>query len=300
MPKLVVRGVFVPVTTPFDVHGELSLQAFQGNLQKLLQHDIAGVVVAGSNGEAALLDEEERVRLWEAARAALPDGRLLIAGVGRESTRATIALARRAAEAGADAVLAVTPSYFHPFMSVEALTAHFRAVADASPVPVLIYVMPRLTHVDMNAAVVMELSRHINIIGIKDSSGDVGKIGQITQRVRSDFYVLSGAGGAFFPSLMMGASGGVLTLGNVAPAQTVELYCRHAAGDWSAARDLQARLTLVNTLITARLGPAGVKAAMDMLGYYGGPVRPPLLPIAENDRVMLRAALADAGLLKES
>ncbi len=300
MSKPIVRGVFAPVTTPFDVHGELSIEAFQDNLKKWLRWGLAGFVVAGSTGEGVLLDEEERVRLWKTARALLPADRLLIAGTGRESTRAAIALTRRAAEAGADAALVGVPAYYHPYMSVEAVAAHYRAIADAAPIPILLYNIPRLTGVEMSAAVIVELARHPNIIGVKDSSGNVGLVGQVVQRAGADFYTLSGSGATFFPALMMGACGGILALANVAPGQCAEICRLHAAGKLDAARDLQARLIALNTLLTIRLGPAGVKAALDLLSYYGGPVRPPLTPISDNDRAVLRATLAEAGLYHDS
>jgi 4-hydroxy-2-oxoglutarate aldolase len=296
MSELDMCGVFPPVPTPFDTDGNLSVAALQDNLTRWSRFELAGFVVLGSNGEAATLDEKEKLHVLQAAREALPADSLLIAGTGCESTRATIALTRRAARAGADAAMVVTPWYYHPLMSVAALSAHFRAVADASPIPVLLYNVPHFTGVDMGAATVVELSTHRNIIGIKDSSGSVAKIGQIVQRTGKDFFVLTGAGAAFFPALTMGASGGILALANLAPAACVDIFRLHAAGDWEAARELQARLIPLNSLVSSKLGPPGVKAALDLLGYYGGPVRPPLLPPSDGDRAALRATLAEAGL----
>ncbi|GAB4448577.1 MAG: dihydrodipicolinate synthase family protein [Anaerolineae bacterium] len=300
MSKPIVRGIFVPVVTPFDVHGEVALEHFQANAKKWLRLGLSGLVVTGSTGEAVSLDVDERTRLWEAARALIPTDRLLIAGTGAESTRATIALTKRAAETGADLALIGTPSYFHPFMTVEALTAHYRAVADAAPIPVVLYNIPRFTRVEMSAAVVVELSRHPNIIGIKDSSGNVGLVGQIAARTADDFATVTGSGATLFPALMVGAVGGILAAANLAPAQYIEIVRLYEAGEYAAARALQARLIPVSNLIAARMGPAGVKAGLDMLGFYGGPVRPPLLPISDSDRAVLRATLAEAELIHDA
>jgi 4-hydroxy-2-oxoglutarate aldolase len=295
-----LQGVFPPVPTPFDIDGNLATGAMQDNLSRWNRFDLGGYVVAGSSGEAALLDEDEKIRLWQAAREVIPPDRLMIAGVGCESTRATIALSRVAAEAGADLALVLTPSYYHSLMTAPAIAAFYRAVADASPIPILAYNMPRYTSVDVSAATILELSHHPNIAGIKDSSGNLAKLGQVAQRTAGDFSVVVGTGGVFFPALVMGASAGILTLANLAPAACAEIYKRYRAGEWDKAREIQARLVPLNAMVTSRFGPPGLKVALDLLGYYGGPVRPPLMPPADGERAALRAVLAEAGLYSDS
>ncbi len=299
MGNLFFRGVFAPVPTPFDVDGSLDVDALQQNLALWGRYRLAGFVLVGSSGEAALLDRSEKRRAWHAAREAIGPGRALIAGTGCESTRATIELTGLAAESGADAALVITPSYYHVLLTPDVLAAHYKAVADASPIPIVLYNMPRYTGVDMNAATVVSLSHHPNILAIKDSSGNLARMSQIAQRAADDFTVLTGSGGAFFPSLAVGAEGGVLMLANMAPAACVEILDLYRAGEWDEAREAQARLVPLNTLISTRLGPPGLKAALDMLGYYGGPARAPLEPPNENDRAAIRAALAEAGLYDE-
>jgi 4-hydroxy-2-oxoglutarate aldolase len=295
-----LQGVFPPVPTPFDIDGNLATGAMQDNLSRWNRFDLGGYVVAGSSGEAALLDEDEKIRLWQAAREVIPPDRLMIAGVGCESTRATIALSRVAAEAGADLALVLTPSYYHSLMTAPAIAAFYRAVADASPIPILAYNMPRYTSVDVSAATILELSHHPNIAGIKDSSGNLAKLGQVAQRTAGDFSVVVGTGGVFFPALVMGASAGILTLANLAPAACAEIYKLYRAGEWDKAREIQARLVPLNAMVTSRFGPPGLKVALDLLGYYGGPVRPPLMPPADGERAALRAVLAEAGLYSDS
>lgn len=299
MIKTRLCGVFPPVTTPLNVDGELATGALQDNLTRWNRYDLAGFVLAGSSGEGPLLDEDEKIRLWRAAREIIPPSRLLIAGTGAESIRATVMLTRLAAEAGADVALVNTPSYYHALMTPDALLAYYRSVADQSPIPVLLYNVPRYTGVDMNAATIIALSRHANIVGIKESSGNIAKLGQIVQRTGDDFSVLVGAGGAFFPALAMGASGGILALANLAMSACIEIYDLFKAGEWEQARQVQARLVPLNMVLVARLGPPGLKAGLDMMGYYGGPVRPPLEPPSDGERAALRAVLAEAGLYND-
>ncbi len=301
MSKPSPRGIFLPIPTPFNVDGDLAVGALRDNLTRWNRHDLAGFVIAGSAGEAALLDEDEKIRLWQAAREMIPQDRLMIAGAGGEGTRATIRLTRLAAEAGAELALVVTPSYYHLLMTPDVLRAHYLAVADAAPIPILIYNVPRYTGVNMNAATVVELSHHPNIIGVKECSGDLAKLGQVAQRTADNphFAVLAGMGGALLPALAMGAVGGVLMLANLAPAACIQIYRLYQAGDWAKARQIQARLVPLNTVVAKRLGPPGLKAALDMLGYYGGAVRPPLGPPSDSERAALRAVLAEAGLYNE-
>jgi 4-hydroxy-2-oxoglutarate aldolase len=295
--EISLNGVFPPIPTPFDGEGEVAHKALVENLEKWNRYDLAGYVVLGSNGEAVLLADDEKERVWETARQAIPTGKLMIAGTGCESTRQTVALSHRAAKAGADAVLVITPHYYGGQMTTDALTGYFRTIADRSPVPVVLYNMPRFTHIDLDSPTVAALARHPNIIGIKDSSGNVGKLAQIVGTVDSDFQVLAGSASFFFPALVVGATGGVMALANVAPRETVDLHHLFAVGEWEQAAALQSRLVPVNSAVTARFGIPGLKAALDLMGYYGGPVRSPLRPLDDRALQTLEAILVEGQVL---
>jgi 4-hydroxy-2-oxoglutarate aldolase len=299
-PVVSLEGVFPPIPTPFDAEGDVAVEALVENLERWNQYDLSGYVVLGSNGEAGFLGEEEKVRVWQAAREAILSDRLMIAGAGCESTRQTIRLSCQAAEAGADAVLLVTPHYYGPKMTPDSLFHHYRAVADEVPVPVLLYTVPKFTHVDIDVATVARLADHPNIVGIKDTSGNMAKMADTVRLAGADparFQVLAGSASFFLPGLTIGAVGGILALANVAPQLCIDLYRTFKAGRLDEAAELQRRVIPVNTAITGRFGIAGLKAALDMLGYNGGPVRSPLLPISESERETLRSILVEGGVL---
>jgi 4-hydroxy-2-oxoglutarate aldolase len=235
--------------------------------------------------------------VWETARQAIPSGKLMIAGCGRESTRQTITLSHRAADAGADAALVVTPHYYGGQMTPDALTHHFYAVAERSPIPIVIYNMPRFTHIDLDAFTVVRISRHPNVVGIKDSGGNVGKLAHIAGTVDRGFHVLAGSASFFFPALVVGAVGGVMALANIAPREVVDLHRLFEAGRWEEAVALQRRLVPVNAAVTARFGIPGLKAALDLQGYYGGPVRSPLQPLDDGALETLKGILMDGQVL---
>ena len=292
-----LAGVFPPIPTPFDERGEVQYAALADNLARWNEYGLAGYVVLGSNGEAVYLNDEEKVRVLETCRRAIPADKLLIAGTGCESTRQTITLTRRAAEVGADAALALTPHYYTGKMTPDALVRHFHAVADASPIPVLMYNVPANTGVDMSAETIARAAEHPNVVGIKDSGGNITKIGDSIRLTPAGFQVLAGSAGFFFAALSLGAVGGVLGMSNVAPQQAIDIYRLTKMGEWDKAAELQRRMIPVNSAVTASLGVAGLKAALDMLGYYGGPVRPPLLDITEAQRETLRAILVEGRVL---
>jgi len=292
-----LKGVFPPIPTPFDAEGEVAFQALVENIERWNQYDLAGYVVLGSNGEAVYLTEEEKVRVWETARKAILSNKLMIAGTGCESTRQTIALTRRAAELGADAALVVTPHYYSGKMTPDSLVHHYEAVAETSSIPVMLYNVPKFTQVDMDATTIARASCHANIVGTKDSGGNIAKLADLVRLTDPEFQVLAGTGGVFFAGLTLGAVGGILALANVAPQQCVDIYRLFQEGQWDEAADLQRRMLPVNAAVTGGLGIAGLKAALDILGYYGGPVRPPLLDLTAAERETLRDILADGGLL---
>ncbi len=300
MTPLVLEGIHLPVTTPFDPStGRVDGDAFLDNLHAWLSHPIAGLVVGGSTGEAPLLDSDELLRLVALAREAA-GARTVTAGTGAESTRETIRLSRAAAERGADAVLVRPPAYYRDAMTPEALRRHYEAVADASPVPVILYHIPRFVPVELVPDLVGALAAHGNVAGIKDSSGDVRNLGALAAACEGRATVLVGAGTLLYAALELGAAGGVIAVGLLAPAEACALHEAWRRGDGAGAGRLQERIGPVHRAVVAGLGVPGIKAALELLGLHGGPPRPPLLPVSEAGRRRAAAALADAGLRERS
>jgi 4-hydroxy-2-oxoglutarate aldolase len=269
-------------------------------MEFLNHYDLSGYVVLGSNGEFVLLKQAEKLKTIEAVRESLPPGKLLIAGTGCEATRETIDLTRAAAEIGADAVLVINPHYYKNRLDRESLIQHYTAIADASPVPVIIYNMPGSTGLDLDAQTVVSLSRHGNIIGMKDSSGNLNKMSEILGKAGSDFQMLAGSAGFLLPALSLGAVGGVAALANVAPETCIELYRAFQQGEVQRARDVQVRIVGLNNLVTREGGVPALKAALDMVGLVGGIPRPPLLPISAEMRKVLHTALSELDLVPDS
>ena len=296
--RISLSGVYPPIPTPFDPAGDVDHQALVENLERWNRYALSGYVVLGSNGEGVLLSEEEKVGVWETARRAIPAGKLLIAGTGCESTRQTIHLTRRAATAGADAALVVTPHYYGPKMTDSSLVQYYGAVADASPIPILIYNVPKFTNVNMTSAAVARAASHPNIVGIKDTSGNITQIADTVRQASPEFQVLAGSANFFFAGLAVGAVGGILALANVAPQKALDLYQLFKAGKWDEAAELQRQVIPVNAAVTARFGIAGLTAALDMLGYHGGSVRPPLLDLSAEEHQALREILIEGGILE--
>ena len=296
-PTISLKGIMPPIPTPFDAAGEVHVGALVENLERWNQYDLRGYVVLGSNGEGVYLDEAEKVRVWETARRAIPADKLLVAGTGAESTRQTIAITLQAADAGADAALVVTPHYYGPKMTPDSLVQHYVKVADASPIPILIYNVPKFTNVNMDAGAVARAAEHPNIAGIKDTSGNITQLADTVRVVGPDFQVLAGAASFLLAGLTVGAVGGILALANIAPQKGLEITRLFEAGARDEAAELQRRMIPVNSAVTARFGIAGLKAALDMLGYYGGPVRSPLLGLTEGERQTLREILQEGEIL---
>ena len=218
-----MAGIFPPIPTPFDASGELDWKGLASNLKKWNDYPLAGYVVLGTNGEFPYLREAEKLTFLEAARKHIPAGKLFMAGAGCESTHSTIALVKKVATLGADVALLITPSYYKSKMDASALLHYYQSVAEASPIPISIYNMPANTMVDMSADLIIKLSQHPNIIGVKDSSGNLSKMGEILRRARSGFQVLAGSAGFLYPALCLGAIGGVLALSNIAPQQCCDI-----------------------------------------------------------------------------
>ncbi|MEX0912045.1 MAG: dihydrodipicolinate synthase family protein, partial [Gemmatimonadota bacterium] len=255
------RGVFAPTTTPFDPEtGDLDLVGMRSNARELLACGLRGLVLFGSTGEGLLLDEGERVAGLEAI-AELAEDALVLAGAAAESTRATVRLTRDAAEAGADAVLVAPPAYYRPQLTPEALRAHYRAVADASPIPILLYQVPPVySGVELQAGLVGELAKHPNIQGIKDSTGDLQAMGEILNVCTSDFAVLVGSGTVLYGALDVGACGGILAVADLAPRMAVDTFRLKAEGRDPEAGALQERLAPLHRAVVGKFGVPGVKA----------------------------------------
>ena len=292
-----LAGVLGPVVTTFDSEsGDVAPVAFRANVRAHLDAGVAGIVVAGSSGEGPLLDERERQQLVEWARPIVPDDRWLVAGVSAESTRLCVRRSADAAERGADAVLIASPHYYGAAMTPEALAAHFRRVADESPVPLILYNIPKYTHLTLEPGLVRELSAHENIVGVKDSSGDLKLLGGYLAAQSPRFSVLVGSGGLFYSALEMGATGGILAVSLFAAELTVRLYTSFVAGNARDAGRAQERLAPLAKGIVSGLGVAGIKAALSLVGLHGGDVRPPLLPLRTTDRERVRTLLHMADL----
>lgn len=294
-----LSGAFLPVTTPFDPEtGDVDVPAFRANLKRWFEHPVSGILIAGSTGESVFLDEEERATLVEAAADVVPPNALVIAGTGGESTRHTIRFTSQAADAGADAVLVSPPAYFKGAMTDEVLRDHFTAVAEASPVPVLIYQVPlRLSTLEFPTSVISALSRHPNIVGIKDSRGQLDLAVELVGATSDDFQVLVGSGAILHPAMQGGCVGGIVAVGLMAPAEAAGIAVAHREGRLEDAEALQERIAPVHQQIVGGMGVPGVKAALDLLGYTGGAPRPPLRP-ADSDRIeVIRGILESADLL---
>ncbi len=299
MKSLSLNGILPPLTTPFDGRGDLDYDALAANIARYNETGLAGYVALGSNGEAVHLSDEERVRVIKAIRGAALPQHTVVAGVNELSTSAAITAARRAADAGANAALVITPYFYKSSMTQGALERFYASVADSSPIPVLIYNVPQNTGVIIDPATIANLAGHENIIGVKDSSGNMGAISDTVRRAPADFAVMAGNGGILFPSLLMGARGAILAVACAAPRASVELYTAVAAGDYARAREIQNRLAPLSHIVTAGLGVAGLKAALDMTGYIGGAVRAPLLPPGESEIARVKSVLRETGLFPE-
>lgn len=285
-----IGGIFPPIPTVFNQAGDVDSEAIVANVERWMRTGLAGVLALGSNGEAALLDDGESDRVIDAARSAVPSDRLLLAGVGQESTRATIAAARRAARLGANLALVRPPAYYKNQMSLEVLVAHYRAVADASPIPLVLYNLPA-TGVLLTPPIVTTLAEHPNILGIKETSVDLERLGQFAG-IGSDFRVLSGSAPVIYPALTSGAVGGILAVANVLPDACVRLFEHAIAGRHSEALALQRAITPLAQLVTTTYGVAGLKAALDLVGFAGGLPRQPLAPVNESARQQIARAIA--------
>ena len=294
-----LEGLLLPITTPFTADETVDIQGLKTNLERWIETSITGIVVMGSTGERVNLEQHEYLEVVRTARALTPDTMTFVVGAGQHSTHGTIKEIQQAADAGADAVLVLTPHYYRSAITQDALREHYTAVADNSLVPIILYSMPALTGIKIEPETAAYLSGHEKIIGMKDSSNDIEKFGQAVQTATADFAMLIGNGTVFFEALQAGARGGILAVGCVAVDVCVEIFKATKSGDTSRASALQQKLTPLARAVTKTYGVGGLKTAMDMAGFAGGSVRRPLrLPNetarAEIKQLMLEAAVAPA------
>ena len=294
-----LSGVLLPITTPFTANEDVDVGALKANIDRWNTTGISGYVVLGSTGERVNLDEREYLQVIEATRATAPETMTFIVGAGQQSTRGTIAEIGRAAKAGAQAVLVITPHYYRPAITQQTLIEHYTAVADGVSVPVILYSMPDLTGVKIEPETAAHLSEHENIIGLKDSSNDVAKMRETVELAQEGFAVTVGNGTVFREALHAGAIGGILAVGCVVPELCLEIYRAVKAGENDRATSLQDNLTPLARAVTRTFGIGGLKVAMEMAGYIGGGVRAPLQPASEEARWEIEGLMRAASLVSE-
>jgi 4-hydroxy-2-oxoglutarate aldolase len=286
-----LTGIYPPIPTPFNEDESVAYDKFAANLETWLSWPLAGVVMPGSNSEAAHLTLSERLELWRiCGQTTSSTGKTFIAGSGADTTAETVALTEAAAAAGAAATLLLPPYFYKGAMSHEVLLAHFRAVADASPIPILVYNVPAFTGVDFAPATLLALAEHPRIVGMKDSSANVVKVATVLA-ARPDFQFFSGSGSALLAFLSLGAVGGIMALANIAAEPLHQLVTAWQNGRFDQARQIQLSLVNLNSAITVRYGVPGLKYALDRIGLYGGPARRPLLPLKAEARAAIDALL---------
>jgi 4-hydroxy-2-oxoglutarate aldolase len=284
--SLRLQGIFPPITTPFDHAGNIYAAKVQHNVEKWNRTTLSGYVVMGSTGESVFLTTEEKIGVWEmVAKWAAPE-KLLIAGTGMESVRETVCLTNRAAELGYKAAMVRTPHYYKNLVNrADAQALYYRAVADQSRIPLIIYNWPQATGVDIPVEAVVQISEHPNVIAIKESSGNLEKVMQLIREVKHGFHVLVGSAPTLWPSLLMGACGAILAYANAAPYSVIAIWEAYRTREEAAGLDWQNRIGRAAALVTTKYGVPGLKHAMDLNGYYGGPPRLPLTtPTAEAKR----------------
>ena len=297
MSELQVRGIIPPMITPFKENGDLDYNAFVRNVEHWNNDQLGGYLVLGSNSEAAFLSYEEKLRLIELTVKNAGKGRTIIAGTGLESTRETIRLTNQAAKLGAQAALVLTPFYYIDQMGDEALIVYFKEVADHSDVPILIYNVPKFTHVNVSVNVVKTLSGYPNIIGMKDSTGNIEQLSAFKKVVDSKFNLIVGTASALYPALKLGVRCGILALSNCLPNQCAQIQTAFESGNMKDAEEIHKRIVPVNAAVTATYGVAGLKYACTLMGYEGGHVRSPLLPLTDSAKKEIQSIFFDTGIL---
>ncbi|MCF8381203.1 MAG: dihydrodipicolinate synthase family protein [Bacteroidales bacterium] len=282
-----LKGIFPPLPTSFKDNEDLALDKMMQNILKLSKYNLAGFLILGSNGELINLTEEEKYQVYHATREAIPADKIMLAGTGGQSTRETIRNTQAAASAGADAALVLNPSYYRGLMTKDALATHYWDVAEASSIPVIIYNMPANSGLDMDAETIVKISEHKNIIGLKDSGGNIVKMGDIKRMVKPEFQILAGSACFLLPAFTVGAIGGILALANIAPEKCISVYTDFFSGNLAKAQATQLELIPINAAVTSKWGVPALKAAMDYMGLYGGIARKPIQAIKEDTKQQL-------------
>ncbi len=287
-----LSGIFPALTTPYREDGTVALDLFKANLARYNQTGVAGYVVLGSTGESVLLTASESESLLAAALEAAVPGKLPIAGTGAESTAETISRTKVAASLGYKVALVKTPYYYKPAYKPEVYLRHYRAVADASPIPILLYSVPVFTGVSLETPEIVALADHPNIIGMKDSSGVIQRIVEVVGQAPKQFQMLTGAAGVLYPAFVSGAKGAILALASPLPEKCVELFNLWKRGQHADAQALQPLLAAATKTIVSEASIAGVKYAMDLRGFHGGLPRLPILPLGEEKKRQIAQVLA--------
>ena len=293
-----LSGVFAPITTPFHEQGDLLLEKLSSNIQRLNQSRLRGYLVLGTNGEFRSLSNHEQMEALKTVVKTASSEKVIMAGTGAELTKVSIELCHQAAEIGAHYGSLITPFFFAKKMTDKALIQHFVQVADQSPIPVLLYNNPGVTGVTISTAVIKEVSSHPKIVGMKDSSP--GNLSAYILNAQPRFSLMAGSANFFFTGLLMGAVGGVLSLADAFPEPCCKLYDLGVNGQLKEGRELQFQLMELNQKVSGKFGVAGVKAAMDFAGFYGGPPRSPLAPLTAEEKKKLSEELKASGFLKEA
>ena len=287
-----LSGIIPALSTPFDDRGALAVDRIRENIGRYNRIGLSGYLANGSTGESIMLDRAEFERSLAAVRETAAPGRILIAGTGVDSTAETISRTEVAAKLGYDYVLVVPPYFYKPVINSDLLVEHYRRVADASRIPVLLYSVPQFTGVAIEPDVAARLSEHPNIAGMKDSSGNVDRVGTILSLVPSSFQLMTGSSTTIYPTMVLGGRGAILALATFLPEICIEIYKAAAEGNGAKALELQRRVIQPTQKIVGAKGISGVKYAMDLRGYYGGPARRPLLPLQEAEKRDIESLLA--------
>jgi 4-hydroxy-2-oxoglutarate aldolase len=291
-----IEGIFSALTTPFDENGDVYWEKATDNVRRFNSLPLSGYAVCGSTGETPMLNSDERLRLLECVKAASAAGKILIAGLASDSVHESARVANRAAEMGYHLALALTPSYYRTQMQrPETQTRFYRELAERSKIPVLLYNMPGVTGYDLPVAVISDLARHPNIVGIKDSSGNLDKLKETVEAVEPGFQVLSGSGVNFGDALRIGASGAILAIANATPRAALSVWEAFGGTPREMANEWQARIAPLARLIGTKYGIPGLKYAMDLNGFYGGPARLPFPTLLAEEREEIGRALQGVG-----
>jgi len=291
-----LTGIYPPIVTPFNQDESIAWDKLGSNLEKWNQQPLAGYLVHGSNGEFCYLSNQERVDVIKFVKENAGPGKLVLAGSGCESTKETIRMTQAMADAGADVAVVITPCYYKGKMTGPVLESHYTRVADESPIPLVLYSVPANTTIDLPVETVVKLSKHPNIIGMKESGGDITKIGSMVHLTKGqDFQLLAGSASFLLASLAVGAVGGICALANALPAEVCQLQQLCMEQKWAEAQELQHRLIAPNGAVTKQFGVPGLKEAMEWFGFYGGPTRKPLIPLSEQESVALEHCFSSTG-----